>query len=245
MNLTRLVTVALLSFASLSFAEDKPKAQKLTLNFEGKLRTYYVFVPDAGQTNLPLLLLLHGSGRNGLSLIDPWKDIAAKEGIVLVAPDASNSSQWNQTTDGPDFIHAVVEAAKSNYSVDPRRVYLFGHSAGAVYALYLSVVQSEYFAATAIHAGCLLPDDFRIIDVAARKIPIGIWVGTNDPYFSLSAVQATRDAFNSRGFSLQITQIPGHDHNYYAVAGKINPAIWAFLAPTALASDPSYRIYHK
>jgi poly(3-hydroxybutyrate) depolymerase len=193
----RASALAVLVLLSASFAEDKAKPEKLTLNFEGRARTYYVFVPKDLGKSAPMLLPLHGSGHNGMSLIDPFKGLAAKEGIILAAPDASESSQWNQAADGPHFIHAVVEEAKSKYPVDPRRVYLFGHSAGAVYALYLSVIQLEDFAATAIHAGSLLPGDFRIIDVAARKILIAIWVGTNDPYFSLASVHATRDAFNS------------------------------------------------
>jgi poly(3-hydroxybutyrate) depolymerase len=237
--------LAILLIASLSLAADKSKPEKLALNFEGKARTYYVFAPAGIGESVPMLLLLHGSGHKGMSLIDPWKDIAAKEGFILVAPNSSDSSQWNQAADGPDFIHAVAEAAISKYPVDSRRVYLFGHSAGAVYALYLSAVQSEYFAATAIHAGSLLPDDFRIIDIATRKIPIAIWVGTNDPYFSLAAVRATRDAFNARGFPVQLTEVPGHDHNYYAIAPRINPTIWDFLKLNALSSGSSWREYRK
>ena len=204
-----------------------------------------MFAPPLASQNAPALRLLHGSGHNGMSLIDPWKDLAVKDGIILVAPDSSDSSQWNQTADGPDFIHALVEAAKSKYPIDPRRVYLFGHSAGAVYALYLSVIQSEYFAAAAIHAGALLTNDLKIIDIATRKIPIAIWVGTNDPYFALILVRATRDAFDSRGFPVQLTEMPGHDHNYYAVAAKINPTIWEFLEANTLKSDPLYREYRK
>jgi poly(3-hydroxybutyrate) depolymerase len=245
MKRLRTTALAVLVLLSASFADDKAKPEKLTLNFEGKARTYYVFVPSGLSKSAPMLLLLHGSGRNGMSLIDPWRDFAAKEGVILVAPDSSDSSHWDQAADGPDFIHAVAEEAKSKYPVDPRRVYVFGHSAGAVYALYLSVIQSEYFAATAIHAGFLLPGDFRIIDIAARKIPIAIWVGTNDPYFSLASVHATRDAFNSRGFSVQLNEIPSHNHDYYSIAAKINPAIWEFLKANALASDPVYREYRK
>jgi hypothetical protein len=100
-------------------------------------------------------------------------------------------------------------------------------------------------AATAIHAGALLTNDLKIIDIATRKIPIAIWVGTNDPYFALILVRATRDAFESRGFPAQLTEMPGHDHNYYAVAAKINPTIWEFLEANTLKSDPLYREYRK
>lgn len=239
------VILAVLLLISASLAADKAKPEKFSLSFEAKERTYYVFVPDGSGQSAPMLLLLHGSGRNGMSQIDPWKDFAAKDGIILVAPDSSDSGYWNQKADSPDFIHAVVEAVRSRYPVDPRRIYLFGHSAGAVYALYLAVVQSEYFAATAVHAGSLQQSDFGIIDVAARKMPIAIWVGTVDPFFSLTNVRATRDAFNSCGFSVRLTEIPGHDHNYYAIAPKINPAVWDFLKANPLPSVPSWREYRK
>ena len=42
-------------------------------------------------------------------------------------------------------------------------MYLFGHSAGAGQALYLSLLESEYFAATAVHAGALRTEDDRNI----------------------------------------------------------------------------------
>ena len=44
---------------------------------------------------------------------------------------------------------------KSKYPINPRRVYLFGHSAGASFALHMSLMESQYFAAAAIHAGAL------------------------------------------------------------------------------------------
>jgi hypothetical protein len=54
-----------------------------------------------------------------------------------------------------------------------------------VYALYLSIVESEYFAATAIHAGALLESNLKLIDFAKRKLPISIWVGTVDASFPI------------------------------------------------------------
>jgi poly(3-hydroxybutyrate) depolymerase len=162
--------------AALNLSLAKTTARQ-TLNFGGKKRTYYVFIPTGLTSSAPLLLLLHGSGHDGMSLIDPWKGLAQKQGIILVAPDSSNSAVWDQRIDGPDFLHAVVAEVEAKSAVDPRRVYLFGHSGGAMYALALSIVESEYFAATAIHAGALLESNFKLIPAAKRKIPISIWVG--------------------------------------------------------------------
>src|SRR5271170_6642271 len=166
-----------LAAVTLSMAKTGGKPEKETLRFGGESRIYYVFTPDGLAARAPVLLRLHGSGRDGMSLIDPWRGLAQKEGIILVAPDSSDPTKWDYRKDSLDFLHAVLEEVESKYSVDPRRVYLFGHSAGAMYALYLSIVESEYFAATAIHAGSLAEGNFKLIDSAQRRIPIAIWVG--------------------------------------------------------------------
>jgi poly(3-hydroxybutyrate) depolymerase len=97
-------------------AAPKSDSQKLSITSEGKSRTYYLFVPAGGTGPKPLLLLLHGSGHNGTSLIDPWKGLAEKEGIILAAPDSLNSQEWSFPVDGPNFLHEVVEAVKANGS---------------------------------------------------------------------------------------------------------------------------------
>jgi tetratricopeptide (TPR) repeat protein len=122
-------------------------------------------------------------------------------------------------------------------------VYLFGHSGGAVFALMMSLYESEYFAASAIHAGSLSPETNSLIDVAKRKTPIQIQVGTVDEYFPLSAVRATRDLLNARGFPVQLIEISGHNHWYYDLAPKINQAAWDFLKTQELSGEPRFEEY--
>lgn len=211
----------------------------------GKERTYYLFVPDKIKPNTPapLVILLHGSGRNGLSLVEKWKDAAKSEGIIIAGPDSLDRKGWNIPGDGPDFIYELVENLKTKYPINARRVYLFGHSAGAIQALYLSLLESEYFAATAVHAGALGKEDSSYIERAQRKIPIAIFVGTNDPFFPLPAVRATRDALNVRGFNSELTEIKGHTHAYYDRAAEINRSVWEFLKKHQLVGDPKYQKY--
>ncbi|SPF33008.1 Poly(3-hydroxybutyrate) depolymerase (modular protein) [Candidatus Sulfotelmatobacter kueseliae] len=226
-----------LAVAGLSLAQTGAKPAKETLNFGGEGRTYYVFAPSGLSEPAPVILLLHGSGHDGLSLIDSWQELAQQERMVLVAPDSSDAGEWDDRNDSPDFLHAVLKQVESKYAVDRRRVYLFGQSAGAVYALYVSIVESEYFAATAIQGGYLPASNFKLIDSAKRKIPISIWVGTNDASFPLSQVTATRDAFNARGFTVELHEIPAHDGNYNAAAGEVNGAAWKFLSTNKLGKD--------
>jgi poly(3-hydroxybutyrate) depolymerase len=221
------------------------KIRKESIKSEGRNRTYYLFVPQnvSAEHPAPLLLLLHGSNRNGLSLMEKWKDLASKEGIVLVAPDALDPAAWTTPSDGPDFLHDLLSDLKASFPIDARRMYLFGHSGGATFALYMALYESEYFAATAIHAGMLPTEGSSAIDLAKRKIPIYIAVGTVDPFFPLNNVRITRDVLNKRGFDVQLVEMKGHDHWYYDLAPKINADAWEFLKQHKLADDPRYAQY--
>lgn len=218
------------------------KIVKESIRSQGKERTYYLFVPDkiSPLTPAPLIVVLHGSGRNGMSLVEKWKELAKKEGIIIAGPDSRNSLGWRIPEDGPDFIHELVEALKAKYPINNRRVYLFGHSAGAGQALYLSLLESEYFAAIAVHAGALGTHDGPYIERAERKIPIALFVGTDDQFVPLPVVRATRDALNARGFKSELTVINGHTHWYYDRAPDINRSAWQFLKGHELSAEPKY-----
>ena len=236
-----LATALLLTLAaSASAAKDDITKELITSN--GKTRAYYLYVPSTLKGPAPLLVTLHGSNRNGITLVEKWKDYAKKEGIILAGPDASNLRGWGSPQDGPDFLHDLVELLKSKHPINPRRVYLFGHSAGGSFALNMSLLESQYFAAAAIHAGAL--SDMDIIDVAKRKIPISIQIGDSDPLVPLKVVRATSDALKEAGFTVDLVEIANHDHWYYDKAPKFNQTAWEFMKKYELDSDPQYQKYN-
>jgi poly(3-hydroxybutyrate) depolymerase len=239
----KLALVFLLALSSAASAAAKPEKQTLTA--DGKERIYYTFVPEKLTAPAPLLLLLHGSGRDGMSQINEWQSLAEKEGIILIAPDSANSREWSMGTDGPEFLHAIVEAVRAKNSVDGKRIYLFGHSAGAVFALYMGVMESKYFAAAGVHAGAMGEDFYPYLDLAKRKIPISIWVGTVDPYFSLTLVKGTQAELTKHGFDAKMVEMKGHDHNYYAVSKELNPKIWEFFRNNKLDAEASWQVYQQ
>jgi len=238
-----ILTILLLLSCTSVFAKDNITKELITSN--GKTRAYYLYVPSTLKpgSKSPLIVMLHGSGRVGMSLVEKWKDLARKEGFIIAGPDSSDPRGWNAPKDGPAFLRDLVEELKAKYPINPRRVYLFGHSAGASFALEMSLMESQYFAATAIHAGALLAEDGDLLDSAKRKIPIFIQVGDSDQFFPLKVVRATRDLLNARGFSAELTEIAGHDHWYYDMAPKINLKAWEFLKKYELESDPVYRTF--
>ncbi len=242
-NLARLF----LAFLLLStYAQASDKISKETIASQGRKRTYYLYVPSSveSKTNVPLVVLLHGSGRVGLSLVEKWRDLAAEEGFIVVGPDASDSAGWRVPEDGPDFIRDLIEQLRAKYPINAHRIYLFGHSAGAVFAINLSMMESEYFAAAAIHAGSLRErEEFAVLDSAKRKLPLAIFVGDRDQYFSLASVKATEAALKVKEFPVEVTVMKGHDHWYYDLAPQINRNAWAFLKRYELSSEPRYEAY--
>jgi polyhydroxybutyrate depolymerase len=225
---TLIWTIALVPSLLLALPKGVTK-EILTVN--SSKRTYYLFIPNGLNlaTPAPVVLLLHGSGRDGWSLVKKWTKLAKKEKIILIGPDAANPEGWTSQLDGPEFLHAVIDHAGQKASIDHRRIYIFGHSAGACWALILAIVDSEYYAAIAVHAGMLQPSHFAYIKKVRRKTPISLQVGTRDKFFPLRGVQATRDAFEKNGFIVELTVIRNHDHWYYDTAKKINARAWEFL----------------
>ena len=235
------VCIAVLCALPLSLFAASGGLSKESIDFEGKRHEYFVFVPkiDTGGAPPPMLVLLHGSGHDGRSLLDPWKKLATREGLVLVAPNAQNPTAWQSPADGPEALTGIADAVKKQYGVDPNRVYLFGHSAGAVFALLMSLWEPRYFAAIAVHAGAIPPgNEDRVqsaLQAARRKTPIQIQVGTDDRFFPVQAVRATRDLFSAGGFTVDLREIPRHDHNYYVISDQINREAWAFLKERTLS----------
>jgi poly(3-hydroxybutyrate) depolymerase len=238
------LALALLLIA-LSSVSAKDDITKELITFNGKTRAYYLYVPSTinTATPAPLIVMLHGSNRNGMSLVEKWKDYAKKEGFIIAGPDSTNSRGWGSPQDGPDYLHDLVEELKSKYPINPRRVYLFGHSAGASYAIHMSLMESEYFAAAAVHAGALVEQDMQLIPLAKRKIPISIQVGDRDQFVPLNIVRSTRDALKQAGIPIDLIEITNHDHWYYDDAKSFNKTAWEFLKRYELDAEPRYQKY--
>src|SRR5436309_10561717 len=105
MKLDVLLISILILFASTA-AAAKDDITKELISSNGKTRAYYLYVPAnlATSAKVPLIVMLHGSGRVGMSLVEKWKDLAKKEGIIIAGPDSSNTSGWASPQDGPDYL---------------------------------------------------------------------------------------------------------------------------------------------
>src|SRR5689334_10719177 len=95
MRFAILSAIVLLAVCQTALTSSKSKITKQTIEFGGKKRVYYLYVPDNVAPKPALIVTLHGSGRDGLSLVEKWKDIADQEGFILAGPNAMDSSKWS------------------------------------------------------------------------------------------------------------------------------------------------------
>ncbi|XXF78688.1 PHB depolymerase family esterase [Myxococcaceae bacterium GXIMD 01537] len=134
-------------------------------------RGYQLWVPTGYQPGqpLPLVVALHGCLQNpdqlaGLSRLNQKAD--AEKFLVLYPNQAlyANGTQcWNfmfssnqeRGIGEPSIIMGMVSWVKSRYSVDSKRVYVGGVSAGAVMTSILLACYSDVFAAGMVGAGAM------------------------------------------------------------------------------------------
>jgi S-formylglutathione hydrolase FrmB len=80
-----------------------------------------------------------------------------------------------------------------------------------------------------------IADEYEwIVGRARRKIPIAIYIGDHDQFFSQESVRKTRDLLKKAGFPVHYVELANHDHNYYARSDEINSDAWKFLRQNGL-----------
>ena len=175
-----IIALILLICAALIFT-NSPGTQDLTsiestqasTFIVGGERATFVTLP-AGYSKgapAPLLIDLHGYMSNSLTHEKFAKmDIAAqKRGVIYAAPDGLADSQgyqfWNaskaccnfnsNSVDDSAFIQSLIDEISSKASVDPQRIYVFGHSNGHFMTYKFACSHPETVAAIAGLAGAM------------------------------------------------------------------------------------------
>ena len=125
-------------------------------------------------TPTPLVLLLHGYGASGaiLESFMQFTPLADEFGFLYLYPDGridgGGNRFWSGTDaccnfdgasdDDDDYLMALINEMKSQYNVDPLRVYLIGHSNGGFMSYRMACDHSETIAAIASLAGATFFD---------------------------------------------------------------------------------------
>ena len=201
-----------------------------------KWEHYNIYLPD-GETEAvsykrPAILLLHGAGRTGASLVERWRKIADNDNVILIGPHANG--RWDPASDAKYFIPALLKDTIKKYNIDPNRIYVFGHSMGGVFACFLAIMQPDSFAALGIHAGMLPENVLPMLSGEGRKTPIIMINGTRDKGFPISQVRQTAKAFAKTGHDVKLKVLENHGHWYYDIAPSVNQMAWDYFKRKSL-----------
>jgi polyhydroxybutyrate depolymerase len=139
----------------------------------------------AAGTPLPVVIVFHGAGGSGeLTRENLGLDAAADGGAVFVYPNAPRGT-WDIGQNSLDgrLVEGLLGRLADRYCIDPAHVYIAGHSAGAVFTLYLGCNVPTAFAGMAVVAGTDVRFDTRC---CAGSISALFIHGTNDESISIS-----------------------------------------------------------
>lgn len=165
----------------------------------------------------PLLILLHGFNTDGESQ-DTYlglSKVALERGYIFIAPNgtttlgtgplpALTTRFWDATKSCCNFtaekindvayISGLIQQMIARYPVDPKRVYLFGHSNGAFMAHRMACEVSTRVTAIAALAGSLGAE----LSACKPKVPVSVLTihGVSDPLIQFNGGQLLPDRPN-------------------------------------------------
>jgi poly(hydroxyalkanoate) depolymerase family esterase len=187
-------------------------------------RYYRGYVPSSYQPGvaMPLVVGLHGCTETalGFAILSELETYAEQRGFIVVFPEqnyyANNGRCWNwflstnqkRGQGEPSLIAGITNRVKSNYTVDTRRTFVTGISAGGAMTVVMGATYPDVFAAIGVNAGCEFdglpcgssggPDPnaqglkaYQAMGSFRRVVPTIVFHGTNDaviPYINSTQV---------------------------------------------------------
>src|SRR5262249_41611548 len=144
------------------------------LDSAGEIMAYHVYVPTAYKPSqpMPLIIALHGLGGTEDSFFDSYGKqlplLAEQHGYIVAAPlgyrvdgfygwgvgtpPADASTRRLQSLSEMDVMQVLANMRKL-YNVDPSRIYLMGHSMGAIGTWRLAPKYPDVWAALGVFSG--------------------------------------------------------------------------------------------
>jgi len=185
-NLISLLVLAILVGCGGTGGQDFSPDPPLVIG--GDERPAEVDIPTNYDPTLPhpLVMVLHGFGADGFveTAYLQLFDFVDEKQFVLIYPDGTLNDQdqrfWNGTpaccdfndsVDDVGYLSGLIEEAEQTYNIDPKRVYLIGHSNGGFMSFRMACEASELITAIVSLAGSTFDDP---ADCAPATAPVSV-----------------------------------------------------------------------
>ncbi len=201
---------------------------------------YRLFTPETEEEKVPLILYLHGAGAIGddnITQITGTKDAASfvteemqeLHPCYVLAPqlperytaagesptDEQSAKGWTDEEVQAALMGTIQEIARTNGNVDMDRIYITGHSMGALGVWGMIAAYPDVFAAAVPISGLWDGSVDNLVD-----LPIWIFHGEKDEVVPVDRETMLRDRLEELGGNVRMTIYTDED---FAAAGVTDP----------------------
>lgn len=214
------------------------------LESANEIMPYRLYIPTSydADRGAPLIVALHGLGGTENSFFENYNadfpKLAEQHGYIVAAPlgyRVDGSYGWGLGNPPADANVQIVQArseedvmqvlglVQKHYKIDPDRVYLTGHSMGAIGTWKLAAKYPDVWAAIGMFAGTGAPATLGQM----QHIPQYVVHGDADPTVSVEGSRAMVARMQELEMTRQYIEVPGGDHSN--VVAPNFPGLFAFF----------------
>ena len=199
------------------------------LEAAGEIMPYRLYVPRAYSRDkpLPLIIALHGLGSTEDAFFEAYgrvlPQLAEQRGYIVAAPlgyrvdgaygvslggSRDPAALRTQSLSEQDVL-AVLEQVRKHYAVDESRIFLMGHSMGAIGTWAIAARHPGIWAGLGAFSGFGVASTAETI----RGIPQFVVHGDADPTVAVSGSRVMVAALKAAGAQVEYLEVPGGDHS--------------------------------
>ena len=194
------------------------------LESAGEIMPYRVFVPSTFASNkrMPLIIALHGAGGTEDGFMESYEGqlplLAEKHGYIVATPlgyrpiggygsPIMGTGRMSELSE--QDVMQVLALMRRDYPIDERRIYLMGHSMGAIGTWHLGSKYPDIWAGLGAFSGIGYPT----AEARMKAIPQFVVHGDADFTVPVARSRAMVEEMKKLGVDHQYIEVPGGTHN--------------------------------